>query len=39
MISTHFPTPPTADSRRLLDAELSLRSRLGYVALLLASPQ
>ena len=37
MTSTHFPTPPTADLRRLLDAELSLRSRLGYVALLLAS--
>ena len=37
MTSTHFPTPPTADVRRLLDTELSLRSRLGYVALLLAS--
>ena len=37
MTSTHFPLPPTADLRRLLDAELSLRSRLGYVGLLLSS--
>jgi len=37
MTSTHFPTPPAADLHRLLDAELSLRSRLGYVGLLLSS--
>ena len=37
MTSTHPAPPPTADLRRLLDAELSRPSRLGYAALLLAS--
>ena len=37
MTSPHLSTPPTADLRRLLDRELSLRSRLSYVGLLLAS--
>lgn len=37
MTSTETPIPPAADLRGLLDAELSLRSRLGYVALLLTS--
>jgi hypothetical protein len=37
MTSTHPSPAPTADLRRLLDAELSRTSRLGYVALLLAS--
>lgn len=37
MISTNPSPASTADLRRLLDAELSQASRLGYVALLLAS--
>ena len=37
MTSTNPSLPSTADVRRLLDAELSQASRLGYVALVLAS--
>jgi hypothetical protein len=37
MTSTHISSPPTAELRRLLDAELSLRSRIAHVALLLAA--
>jgi hypothetical protein len=37
MTSTHISSPPTAEFRRLLDAELSLRSRIGHVVLLLAA--
>ena len=37
MTSTHISGPPTGELRRLLDAELSLRSRIGHVALFLAS--
>jgi hypothetical protein len=37
MNTTRTPDPPTAELRRLLEAELSPRSRIGHVALLLAS--
>ena len=37
MTSPHISGPPVAELHRLLSAELSLRSRIGHVALLLAS--
>ena len=37
MTSTHIPGPPTVELRRLLDAQLSRRSRIGHVALLLGA--
>ena len=37
MTATNPSPPSTVDLRRLLDRELSQASRLGYVALLLAS--
>src|SRR5919106_4219852 len=37
MTSTQVSGPTSAELRRLLDAQLSLRSRLGHVALLLGS--
>ena len=37
MTSSHISGPPAAELCRLLDAELSVRSRIGHVALLLAS--
>ena len=37
MTSTHISGPPAAELCRLLDAELSVHSRIGHVALLLAS--